>query len=283
MVGRVYHYTAEGLIDWKAEVDPRFLYVPRELEAKVVQLTGKPLAEVDLKTLPEHLVRIKIGGLNQLAHLRGVRSCTYPILQTRDSFAAAVCEIEFIANCESDGYPETWSAMASASPLSMDLKMRPYMETFAENRSFGRTIKRALQIGWLTDIEVGGDGREAAVDDGKQETALAEQAPAGGFDPCEELTKVCRNHRDIRGAATPISFETLKAAAIKLNAENPPSTDPAKPATRTQADPTTWATFKDIQPIDAWLLLGKIREKEEAAKVLIGLGETPKARKGKQP
>lgn len=280
MVGREYHYTAEGLIDWKAEVDPRFLYIPRELEAKVVQLTGKPLAEVDLKALPENLVRIKIGGLNQLAHLRGVRSCTYPILQTRESFAAAVCELELIPNIESDMMPEVWSAMASASPLSMDLKMRPYMETFAENRSFGRAVKRALQINWLTDIEIGGDGREAA-DDAKQEAALSQQAPAGGFDGCDVLTQVCRDHRDAKGTAAPIGFEALRGAAIKLNAENPPSTDPAKPATRTQADPATWTSFKDIQPIDAWLLIGKIREKEAAAKVP---AEAPKARKtGKQP
>ncbi len=212
------------------------------------------------------MLRIRIGGLNQIAHLRGVRSCTYPILQTREGFAAAVCELELIPNVESDMMPEVWSSMASACRTSMDTRMLPYLETFAENRAFGRAVKRALQINILSDIEVGGDAREMAAEDARQETAVAERPAPGGFDPLNELEKACRNHRDGKGNPSPISFEALKAAAIKLNAENPPSTDPAKPAERTQGDPALWTAFTDIQPIDAWLLLGRMERKKEAAK-----------------
>lgn len=258
--GLTYRYTPEGLIDWRAMVDRRFLYVAREHEAKVVAAQGKSLAEIDILLVKDDWLRIRVGGLNQLAHLRGVVSCVYPHMLAREGWAATTCEITFIANVESGGYPETWSGQASACRTSMDTRMLPYLETFAENRAFSRAVKRALQINILSDIEVGGDSRDAAAggDDGTKEADLANAPTASGFKPCDELVKVCQAHR-VNGAAAPVSFEMLKAAAIKLNADTAPE---AKE--RVQADPSTWKAFSDIQPIDAWLLIGKIKEKEAA-------------------
>lgn len=283
--GVAYHYTAEGRIDWKRMIDPRFLYVIRDKEPAVVKAQGKPIAEADLSLVDERWLRIKLAGFNQLANLRGYRSIQYHSLTATPSKAAVVCEIEFIGNAETEGFPVICSAIASATMASTGADFSPYLETFAENRSFARCVKRALQINILSDEEADAEAlaKLRNGDDVSQEAAVADQPAPSGFDACDELIKACRDHRDAKGTAAPIGFEALRAAAIKLNAENPPSTDPAKPATRTKADPATWTTFKDIERIDAWLLLGKIREKEAAAKAA-PTAETPKARKAtKQP
>jgi hypothetical protein len=255
IIGKEYKYTPEGRIDYRAMVDRRFLYIASEYEERVVKQQGKPLAEVDLLLVKDDWLRIRVGGLNQLAHLRGVRSCTYPILECRDGFAAAVCQIEFIPNVETGMMPETWSGTASANLKSVDRQFTPYLETFAENRAFSRCIKRALQINILSDIEVGGDSRSAANGTG-QEAAKDESLPSNepvGFHPYHLLAQTCASQKK------PISFDALKAAAIKHN------TDVALDAKdRIKADPTTWTSFESIDPIDAYLLLSKIEEKNKA-------------------
>jgi hypothetical protein len=248
--GFPYRYTSDGLIDWRACVDPRFLYIAKERVDDVVRAQGRALADIDILAVKDDWLRIRVGGLNQLAHLRGVRSCTYPIMQTREGFASVVCELELIPNVESDMMPEIWSGIASACRTSMDARMLPYLETFAENRAFSRAVKRALQINILSDIEVGGDARDAAADAAKEEE-LAAQPAAVGFEAYHQLAELCRTHKP-----TPITFETLKAAAIKLNVETPAD----KANERLKADPATWTGFDSIQPIDAWLLATKIKE-----------------------
>ncbi len=168
-----------------------------------------------------------------------------------DGRASACCEIEFIPNMESEGLPEIWSAMASATIKSVNKGFIPYLETFAENRSFARCVKRALQINILMDDEIpsGSDTEE----DKNQVDALTE-GPTG-FCAHHELEKVCKAQKK------PVSFDSLKAAAIKHNADAAPD---AKD--RIKADPTTWTSFASIEPIDAYLLLGKLEEKNRVVK-----------------
>lgn len=251
VVGHGYRYTEEGRIDWRAMVPVKYLYIASEHEAKVVTQQGKPLAECDLLAVPDDWLRIRVAGLNYLIQLRGVRSCTYPTLQTREGFAAAVCELELIPNVESDMMPETWSAMASACRTSMDTRMLPYLETFAENRAFGRAIKRALQINILSDIEVG--GKRGKDDDRDQQddnqSGTADDGAPLGFEPYHYLEQKCRAQKQ------PVSFDALKASALRLFT-NPPAAENE----RLKGDPSKWTAFSDIEGIDAWLLINKLTE-----------------------
>ena len=260
--GKTYKYTPEGRIDWRAMVDAKFLYVAREHEEKVMKEQGKPLAEVDLLLVRDDWLRIRVGGLNQLAHMRGVRSCRYPHVETREGHATVSCEITFIGNSESGMEPETWSGIASASIRSVDKHFIPYLETFAENRAFSRCVKRALQINILSDIEVGGEGKKAA-EGGSSATPTEDAANASdeqgnntpAFLPYEMLAKKC--------AALKITFEALKARTVEVNAAAPENE-------KCLTDPATWNSFADIQPRDVFLLLGKIASNEKAKKSQTG-------------
>ena len=127
----------------------------------------------------------------------------------------------------------------------MDKKFLPYLETFAENRAFVRCVKRALQINVLSDIEIGGDGREATTDDDTSNAAAA-SAPVG-FEPAHRLQKICRDSKP------EITFEAVKAAALKYKEEM-------------EGDVTKWTSWESIEPRNAWVIAGKILEKAEAAK-----------------
>jgi len=256
IIGLTYHYTPDGRIDWRAMCPKRYLYIAKERIDDVVREQAKPLAEVDILAVRNQWLRIRVAGLNELAHIRGVTSCTYPHLICREGFASAVCEMTFLPSEESGGYPETWSGIGSACRTSMDKAFLPYLEAFAENRSFARCVKRALSIDdILSDIEVGGDGRDAAADAAAEE-AVANQPAPGGFQPCDELARICRSHKPA------IPFDALKAAAVKLNADTPAE----RANERVQGDPSAWKGFGDIQAIDAWLMINKISEADKAVK-----------------
>jgi len=261
--GFPYQYGPDGRIDWRRHVDPRYLYVIREKEAAAMKAQGKALADLDLSLVDERWLRIKLAGFNQLANLRGYRSIQYHSLHSSDSKAAVVCEIEFIGNVETEGLPIVCSGIASATIHSTGPNFASYLECFAENRAFARCVKRALQINILSEDEI--DSEAAAklggADNGKVESDASTTDKPTGFQPHHHLAEKCRLHKPV------IAFEALKAAAVKLKTEMDPSkVTAAKPHEPFQGDPAAWTSFEDIQPIDAWFLMGKIEEKAAAVK-----------------
>lgn len=264
VIGKTYRFTPEGKIDWRAEVPTQFLYVASEYRERVVKEQGKPLAEIDLLKVKDDWLRIRVGGLNHLAHLRGVSSCTFPHFVSREGYAAAVCQITFIGNVESNMEPETWSSMASATVRSVDKQFIPYLETFAENRSLGRCIKRALQINILSDVEVGGEGKKATgedITDTQSQSTQEDEVPTG-MQPYHHLAAKCKNHKGPDGKPDPITFAVLKYTSMTMNANTPPE----RANEKCVSDPSLWTGFESIPPADVWLLIGKIDAAAEADK-----------------
>jgi hypothetical protein len=248
--GFPYKFTPEGRVDWLAiALTTPYLFVIRTKEPEVAKTQGKPIGECDLSLVPEKWLRIRQAGFNYLLNVRGYRSIQYHSLQTSDSRAAVVCEIELIGNYETDGLPVIASGVASASTRSMDKQMLPYLEAFAENRSFARCVKRALQINILSEDEVDAE----ALKQEEEDTPSAQPASA---DAWRRLEEVCTKRKH------PIAFEALKARAVKHNAELTPD----RQNERIQGDPSTWTGFDSVQPIDAWLLVGLIKKADEVAK-----------------
>lgn len=260
--GIAYHYSPDGRIDWRRHCPPQFMYIIREREAAVLKAQGKPLTEIDLSLVDERWLRIKQAGFNYLANLRGYSSLQYHSLVSTDGKAAVVCEMTFLPNTETGGYPLTCSAIASATIHSTGRDFASYLECFAENRSFARCVKRALQINILSEDEVDAElVKGMATDSASGAAATAESASPSGFQPHHHLADKCHSHKPA------ITFESLKGAAIKLKTESaaisvPPENKPHAPF---QGDPAAWASFEDIQPIDVWFLVGKIEEKVKVA------------------
>lgn len=243
--GIIYHFTPEGRIDWRRMVDARFLYITNEFKDKACQEQGKPLAELDLMKVNEKWLRMTIGGINQLANLRGYMSLEYPHVHVTDSCVTATCAMQFIGNFETEGDLFVCSAIASANMWNVDKDFTSYLATFAENRAFSRCVKRALQINILSDVEIGGDGRKNTNITGAVAGESSDSTPAAGFEPLNVLESKCK--------ASSITFEAVKAAALKYETE-------------LKSKPNEWKGFADIQAIDAWLILSKMEAKDSKLK-----------------
>jgi len=247
VIGQTYHYTDEGKVDWKAMLRSQDLYVKREFREEVVKEYGKPLGEIDLTTVKDRYLCVLVGGINRLAHLRGIRSIDYPFIHVSDGKAVASCQIEFIGNFETEGLPMVCTSVASATVRSVDADFVPYLETFAENRAFARCVKRALQINILSDVEVGGEGKKRIKSVDGSDDDLPSSSPTGN-DACHVLATKCANPP---APLTPLTFETVKAGAMHY-------------PTELKSAPAEWTSFESIPPADAWTLLGKIEEKAKA-------------------
>lgn len=255
IVDHPYKFTPEGRVDYRAMLDPRHLFVVDEKADRVVKAQGKPIGECDLTQVNPKWLRVRKGGWRQLLNLRGYRSVCYHSLSVGPDKAAVVCEIELTPNYETDGYPVIASGVASASTRSMDRQMLPYMEAFAENRSFARAVQLALSIDIMSEDEIDAEavGGVKGEDDAVSEATTGDKKTANGY---THLRDLCTSR------AHPITFAALKARAIKHNAE----LTPEQAKERILSDPSTWTDWASVQDIDAWLLMGKIQEADAAGK-----------------
>ncbi len=252
IIGYPYKFTPEGRVDYLACVDRKHLFVIDSKKDIVSKAQGKPIDECDLSLVNEKWLRIKQGGFNQLLNLRGYTSIEYHSLQTSPEKAAVVCVLSLIGNYETEGYPIICSAIASATFHSMDKNFRPYMETFAENRAFARAVKRALQITVLSEDEIDSEALKGA--QGEDAGDPASSTKTTSAEASEHLRQLCEKRN------VPITFAAIKARAIKHNAELTPTTENE----RIKDDPATWTEWKSVQPIDCFLLIGKIKEADDA-------------------
>lgn len=241
--GVVYHFTPDGRVDYLKMVDPKFLYITDDKKDRVCQEQGVTLDKVDLTKVNEKWLRITIGGINQLAQLRGIISVDYPTIVVADGSVTASCSIAFVGNFETDGVPFTCAAIASANIYNVDANFSPYLATFAENRAFTRCVKRALQINVVSDEEIGGDGKQAlqVFQSAMQEIPSPASTPVAGFEARHLLETRCSDKK--------ITFEQMKMAA--QNHQNAW----IKP-------PDQWTSFEDLQPNDVFFILGKMDQAE---------------------
>ncbi len=252
LLSHTYHFNPDGSVNWLAEVDRKDMFVIDSRKDAVVKAQGKPIDECDLSLVNEKWLRIKQGGWNRLAYLRGYHSLDYHSMAVQEGKAALVCRIEWIGNYETNGDAFVCAGVASASLRSMDKHFVPYMETFAENRAFARAVKRALQITVLSEDEIDSEALKGAQGD---DTGSSDTPKTTSAEASEHLRQLCEKR------PTPITFASVKARAIKHNAELTPATENE----RIKSDPALWSDWSSVQPIDCFLLIGKIKEADDTA------------------
>jgi hypothetical protein len=242
--GVKYYYTSEGRIDWKKMVDPKFLYVTSEYKERACQEQNCALENLDLSKVNDKYLRITIGGINQLANLRGYLAMDYPIMHVSDGSVTVTCAMTFIGNYETDMAPVSCAAVASANLYNVDKDFCQYLATFAENRAFTRCVKRALQINIVGEDEIG-IGTKQEIPQATSHSETPSSAPVAGFEARHLLETKC-NERSI-------TFEQMKSAA-------------ALHANTWVKAPVDWNGFEDIQPTDAFFVLGKMDEADKKKK-----------------
>lgn len=144
-----YKYNEDDTIDWRSIINPKYLYVNKEnfLRRK--------------ETVPESIVGVRdsdlistLGGLKELASLRGYTSVSYRPIVAGNDYAATTCRIEWIGNYETNMIPVSFEDCAGASTYNTSELIQTYLIETATNRAFARTIRNFLKINIVSREEL---------------------------------------------------------------------------------------------------------------------------------
>jgi len=174
-----YVFNERGHVDWRKMIKPEFL-VPNKDRT----------SETDISKIPDNQLIILLGGIKELAQIRGFTDVSYTVSCPSPDYVLAVCKINWIANYETENKEVSYSAIGDAHPLNTKDFARNFLGPTAENRSFVRCVRNFLKINIVSQEELPPSQKEK---DSSQE---------GSMSPHKILSEVMKE----KG----VSFEKLK-------------------------------------------------------------------------
>ena len=139
-----YVFNEDGSVDWRKMVRPEFLKPNRQ-----------KTQETDLEKLRDDQLIILLGGIKELAQIRGYTDVKYDVTSPSPDYVVATCTITWIPNYETEGRPITFSAIGDASPNNTNNFARNFLGPIAENRAFVRCVRNFLRINIVAQEELG--------------------------------------------------------------------------------------------------------------------------------
>jgi hypothetical protein len=210
--GVKYVFTEDGLIDWRKMVKPEFLVSNRQRTK-----------ETDVTKLEDRDLLILLGGIKELAQIRGYTSVRYDVHTPSPDYVVTTCSISWIPNYETEGRDVVFSAIGDASPSNTQSFAKFFLGPIAENRAFVRCVRNFLKINIVGQEELG-NAKLASEESSDENTA----------DPKVLLEKVMKE----KG----LTFEVVKKKLIKEDFDDVDSI-------KTLADIPKMKTFELIQRI----------------------------------
>ena len=184
-----YIFTEDGLVAWRKMVKPEFL-VPNRDRTK----------ETDVSKLSDSQLIILLGGIKELAQIRGYTDVTYVVVSPTPDYVVATCTITWLPNYETEGHVVTFSAIGDASPNNTKDFAKHFLGPIAENRAFVRCVRNFLRINIVAQEELG------------SVKFLAEENQASQTDPKTILMTQMKE----KG----LSFEIIKNKLVKEGYDN---------------------------------------------------------------
>ena len=139
-----YIFNDDGSINWRAMVKTQYL-VPNRQKTQ----------ETDVSKLEDKDLLILLGGIKELAQIRGFTSVEYKVVTATDNYFATSCKITWIPNYETENRPVTFEALADASLVNTKDFARYFLAAIAENRAFVRCVRNFLKINIVSQEELG--------------------------------------------------------------------------------------------------------------------------------
>jgi len=147
--GVSYEFNDDGSINWRAMIDPKYLYV----NAENFQRRGEK-APSSVEGLADKDLIIMLGGLKELASLRKYTSVSYRPIVASNEYAAVVCKIRWVGNFETDMQPVWFEDCAGANLYNVGELVQSYLLEMATNRAFARCIRNFLKINIVSKEEL---------------------------------------------------------------------------------------------------------------------------------
>jgi hypothetical protein len=154
-----YVYHDDGRVNWRKMIKPEFLVPHKDHFAK----KGLPCPETTDGLTDDEMI-ILLGGLKDLADIRGYSSINFSLAAPTPEYVASICKITWIPNYETEGREITRAAQADAHPNNTKGFSSKYLAAIAENRAFCRAVRNFLKIQIVSADEIGEESGPSADD-----------------------------------------------------------------------------------------------------------------------
>jgi hypothetical protein len=136
-----YSFNEDGSVDWRSMVKEEFLYPNKDW----FEMRKKPVPS-SVDGLKDNQLFIMLGGIKELAKLRGFESVSFNTENISEGYVKATCRIKWMQNYESGGISSSYEDVANASFDNTSSFASKFLETIACNRAFVRCVRNFLNI-----------------------------------------------------------------------------------------------------------------------------------------
>ena len=143
-------------VDWRKMVKPEYLVPNKQSFDK----QGKP-APASIDGLEDRDLLILLGGIKELARLRGFRAVNQTITSPCKDLVACACHITWFPNFETENITVTSAGAADATISNTSGFGNLFLTTIAENRAFVRCVRNFLGIKIVGQDEMTPQGVQA--------------------------------------------------------------------------------------------------------------------------
>ena len=142
-----YVFNEDGSVNWRKMVRKEFLVANK-------QRTN----ETDVSNLEDRDLLILLGGIKELAQIRGFTDVYYTVHTASQEYFSTTCTIKWVPNYETDNKVVSFSALADAHQDNTYSFASNFLAATAENRAFVRCVRNFLKINIVGQEEMGGGG-----------------------------------------------------------------------------------------------------------------------------
>ena len=211
-----YKFNEDGSVNWRAMISPEHLYPNKDhFEMRKMPVPGS------IEGLEDNQLLIKLGGIKELAKLRGIDAVNYDVVESSEERSVVKCVITFICNYENPTQPFGSHGAKSSSVANATLRntngfAAKFLECIAENRAFVRAVRNFLGIYIVGADEIDSSNNKAPIVTPPSSSGAKDVSPQGilkekvGTDFNSFLTKLRKLYADGKYENDPEVIKTWK-------------------------------------------------------------------------
>lgn len=219
-----YKYADDGTVDWKKMVKAEFL-VPNKDKFPA----GTDFSSIDVTQVDDSQLLILLGGIKDIACIRGFTMVDYDVITARQDYVAVKCNISWMPNYETSMEPVKFSALADAHFENTSGFGNKFLMAIAENRAFIRAVRNFLRINIVGQDEI---------DSKKKNEIIEESQPTN---PANVLNKVM--------CEVGLTFEIIKNKLLEENDQ----------------EAVSWNSISDIPKKRIFEIIERIKRKNKSS------------------
>jgi hypothetical protein len=227
LINKPYEFTEDGLVNWRKMINSKYL-VPNLSKFP----SGTENKDLNVQDLDDSQLLILLGGIKELANIRGYSKVEYKVFNCTQNHVAVSCKITWLPNFETSNNSVEFESLADAHLDNTKSFAKDFLMAIAENRAFVRAVRNFLRINILGSDELGDTKNQTVVHtESGTENAIAASHPANVLK--EAMSKAN------------ISFEKIKETMTKEGVE----------------EAASWSGVSDIPHKTIFSLIQRIKKK----------------------